>query len=104
MSIALDIMAAACDINIEAGDWVSRNWQEANMHFIGKSFTAQTWNGQEKIGEIADLSIDAAREICRTHAAMGKIGRVWCQSDDYIEVYCPNGDVRVGTFGETTLV
>ena len=31
MSIVLDILSVACDISVEAGDWVSRNWQRPNM-------------------------------------------------------------------------
>ena len=70
------------------------------------TYTAQIWNGETKISAIEGLSIDAAREICRSAPMTGHTGRVWCDDEgtDYNEVYAKDGRVRCGTFGETTLV
>lgn len=69
------------------------------------SFTAQTWHGDTHIVPDFDgLSIDAAREIARTHAAMGYTGRIMAEDVDYCEVYEPDGSVRRGRFAQVTLV
>ena len=68
-------------------------------------FTAQTWKDQERVhDDLAGLSIEAAREITLTHAQLGYTGRILSEDRDYCEVYTPDGQIRRGTFAETTLV
>jgi hypothetical protein len=76
------------------------------MNLHKASYRAQTWIGQLLIAEITDLSLDAAREIARTATLTGHTGRLMSQDAelDYCEVYPLKGDIRRGTFAETTLV
>lgn len=68
------------------------------------SYTAQIWDHQTLVQQIAGLSIDAAREIARSALITGNSGRVWCDSENYTEVYAVDGSVRTGRYEETTLV
>ena len=68
-------------------------------------YTVQTWRDQTHVGEdFIGLSLDAAREIARTHRALGDTVRLMAEGTDYCEVYPPDSEVRCGTFAETTLV
>jgi hypothetical protein len=70
------------------------------------SYRAQTWDGEVLVSEIAELSIDAAREIARSAPMTGHTGRLMAESPgvDYCEVYARDGSIRRGTFAETTIV
>jgi hypothetical protein len=71
-------------------------------------FIAQTWNGEELLSSIDDLSFDAARHVAIAATLTGHTGRMMSSREnhgvDYCEVYTPDGNVRRGTFAETTLV
>ena len=68
-------------------------------------YTVQTWRDQVRVGEdLTSLSLDAAREIARAHRALGDTVRLMAQGADYCEVYPPDGEVRCGTWAETTIV
>ena len=67
-------------------------------------YTAQIWHGVERILQVQHLSLDAAREICRTAPMTGHSGRVWCETEDYTEVFASDGSVRCGPYAETTLI
>ena len=67
-------------------------------------FTAQVWNGHDRLVHLEDLSIDAAREIARSAPLTGHTGRIMAQGEDYCEVYSAEYGNRVGTFADTTLV
>ena len=66
-------------------------------------FRAQTWHGDELAAEITGLSYDAARHLAQAATITGHTGRLMSETEDYCEVYAPDG-ARVGTFAETTLV
>ena len=68
------------------------------------SYNVGIFRGQTRQSEIEHLSIDAARHIAQTHAGLGDDCRVMLEGGDYCEVYMHNGDVRIGTYADTTLV
>lgn len=68
------------------------------------SYTAQIWDDQTLVQQISGLSIDAAREIARSALITGNSGRVWCDDENYTEVYAADGSVRTGRYEQTTLV
>ena len=68
-------------------------------------FTAQTWDGEQLIAEIIDLSFDAARHIAQAATVTGHTGRLMADNgEDYCEIYCSDGSSRRGTFAEVALV
>ena len=79
--------------------------QKALSDLHSSCYTAQSWDGDTCVVSIHGLSLDAAREVVRAHLAFGLTGRVMANAFDYCEVYPhAGGDVRCGTFAETTLV
>lgn len=71
---------------------------------FGVSFTAQVWDGETRLTNIDGLSFDAARHIASCAPMTGHTGRVMSDAEDYVIVYAKDGTVRVGTFGQTTIV
>src|SRR2546425_55179 len=72
---------------------------------FGVSFTAQSWDGPNRVTSLDGLSYDAARHVAKSHTALlGHTGRIMSDAEDYCEVYTPDGQTRIGTFAETTTV
>lgn len=68
-------------------------------------YCSQAWKDQERVVHVENLSLQAARELARAHTTLGLTGRIMADSPlDYCEVYTPDGEVRCGTFAETTVV
>ena len=74
------------------------------------TYVVQSWSKdcEEEIVRIEGVSLDVARAVALAHAfLLGFPSRLMLfpyEQGDYTEVYKPDGSVRRGTHGETTLV